>query len=224
MIRVFVGYDKVESIAYYTLEHSIYESTPEPVEVIPIRLDQLSMLTRERDPLQSNDFSFSRWLVPYLCDFEGWSIFMDCDILCRTSIRELWDLQDEKYAVMCVKHDHRPTEKEKYLGNVQTKYKKKNWSSVMMFNNTQCKILTPGYVNTAHGLDLHQFKWLGDDKRIGSLPKEWNHLVGYDPENPNAKLAHFTIGGPYFQEYANCEFADEWFAMSNRMMNCNQRR
>jgi hypothetical protein len=125
-------------------------------------------------------------------------------------IARLWELRDERFAVQVVKHVHVPKEDVKFLGHAQTKYEKKNWSSVMLMNCARCKALTPEYVNTATGLELHQFKWLGDDELIGALPARWNHLVGYDVPDRDAALAHFTIGGPWFKEFADCEFADEW--------------
>jgi hypothetical protein len=131
-------------------------------------------------------------------------------MLMLDDIANLWRLRDERYAVMVVKHNHVPQETVKFLGEPQTKYEKKNWSSVMLFNNARCTALTEEYVNTASGLELHQFKWLGDDQLIGALPQRWNHLVGYDPPRADAALVHFTLGGPYFEEYADCEYADEW--------------
>lgn len=210
-VKLFVGYDNVESVAYYTYEHSIHSRASIPVNISPIRLNQLRKIhNRERHPLQSNDFSFSRWLVPYLCNYTGWAIFTDCDMLCRTDIAELWELRDSKYAVQVVKHNHVPKEDVKYLNAAQTKYEKKNWSSVMLINCEKCKALTPEYVESASGLDLHQFKWLGDDDLIGGLPKEWNHLVGYNEPNKNAKIVHFTIAGPWLTKARHCEFGDAW--------------
>jgi hypothetical protein len=135
---------------------------------------------------------------------------MDCDMLMRRDIAELWKLRDEGAAVMCVKHDYTPKEETKFLGQVQTKYEKKNWSSVMLFNNARCRALTPEYVSTGSGLELHQFRWLEDEGLVGALPLEWNWLVGEYDYNPAAKNAHFTLGGPYFPEYAYCDYADEW--------------
>jgi hypothetical protein len=127
-------------------------------------------------------------------------------------------LRDERYAVQVVKHDHRPRERTKFLGEPQTTYEKKNWSSVMLLNNRRCTRLTPEYVNAATGLELHQFRWLDSEQLIGELPHRWNHLVGYDPVGADAGLAHFTVGGPYFPEYADCEFADEWRAVREKML------
>jgi hypothetical protein len=112
--------------------------------------------------------------------------------------------------VQVVQHVHVPKEDVKFLGHTQTKYEKKNWSSVMLMNCARCTALTPAYVSNASGLELHQFKWLGDDALIGPLPSRWNHLVGYDAPRADAALAHFTIGGPWFEPYAASEFADEW--------------
>jgi hypothetical protein len=168
---------------------------------------------RERSNLESTDFSFTRFLTPYLCGYEGWAAFMDCDMVMLGDVAGLWELRDDRYPVMCVKHDYRPVEDTKFLGQVQTKYEKKNWSSVMLFNNAKCRQLTPEVVAKESGLFLHQFKWLESDEQIGEISNAWNYLVGEPvprPESP--QLVHYTLGGPYFEKYANCEFADEWRA------------
>ncbi|TAK72572.1 MAG: glycosyltransferase [Betaproteobacteria bacterium] len=219
MIRIFIGFDPREAVAYSVLAHSIRARASVPVTIAPLALSQLStVLTRERHALQSTDFSFSRFLTPYLSDHAGWSLFMDCDMLMRDDVAKLWDLRDERYAVQVVKHDHKPRETTKFLGAVQTAYAKKNWSSVMLFNNARCGKLTPDYVNTAGGLELHQFKWLESDALIGELPHRWNYLVGYDAPSEDIALAHYTIGGPYFPEYADCPLADEWRAERDAML------
>ena len=211
MIRVFIGFDRREVAAYNVLAHSIQARASQPVAIAPIMLSQLhDIFQRERHPLQSTDFSFSRFLTPFLSGFEGWSIFMDCDMLLQAVIAQLWALRDERYAVMVVKHEHTPTETRKFLNEPQSAYAKKNWSSVMLFNNAKCQTLTPAYVNTATGLELHQFKWLDHDDLIGALPPQWNHLVGYDKPRSDAAIVHYTLGGPYFAEYAQCEYAKEW--------------
>jgi hypothetical protein len=122
---------------------------------------------------------------------------------------------------MVVKHEHIPRETTKFLGEPQTKYEKKNWSSVMLFNNAKCRTLTPDYVNTASGLELHQFKWLKDDALIGELPDRWNHLVGYNPPRADAALVHYTLGGPYFAEYSDCEYSVHWRRERDVMLGTN---
>ena len=221
MIRIFIGYDPRESIAYNVLCHSIQTRASEPVAITPLKLSQLGgLMWRERHNLQSTDFSFSRFLTPYLSGFEGWSLFMDCDMLVLRDIAELWILRDDRFAVQCVKHDHQPAENTKFLNQPQTKYEKKNWSSVMLFNNAKCSTLTPDYVNTTTGLDLHRFNWLDSDDLIGDLPHGWNHLVDYDPALLLEEVSnlHFTSGGPYFEEYETCRYADIWFRERDRMM------
>jgi hypothetical protein len=161
MIPIFIGYDPRETVAYNVLSHSIHTRASSPVSITPLMLSQLgNLMKRDRDPLQSTDFSFSRFLVPYLCDFTGWAIFMDCDMLLLDDVVNLWKMRDDKYSVMCVKHEHIPEEETKFLGRVQTRYEKKNWSSVMLFNCSKCLSLTPDYVNKASGLELHRFQWL----------------------------------------------------------------
>jgi hypothetical protein len=221
MIRVFIGFDPRETIAFHVLSHSIQRRASQPVSIAPLALSQLGgLMTRPRHPLQSTDFSFSRFLVPYLCDYQGFAIFMDCDMLMLDDIAKLWALRAESFAVQVVKHDHVPSEETKFLGATQTRYEKKNWSSVMLFNCARCQALTPDYVNTASGLDLHRFNWLDDDDLIGELPPGWNHLVDYDPPRPASQLSllHFTIGGPYFPEYRDCGYADLWRAERENML------
>jgi len=225
LIRIFIGFDPRETVAYSVLARSIQARASVPVAIAPLALSQLKhVLTRERHALQSTDFSFSRFLTPYLSGYAGWSLFMDCDMLMRDDVAKLWNLRDQRYAVQVVKHDHRPKETIKFLGAAQSAYAKKNWSSVMLFNNARCTALTPDYVNTAGGLELHQFKWLESDAAIGELPRRWNHLVGYDPPSEDISLAHYTIGGPYFPEYANCPLADEWRAERDAMLYAASRR
>ena len=225
MIPVFIGYDSREVVAFNVLAHSIQARSSTPVAITPIMLAQLQgTFARERHSLQSTDFSFSRFLTPYLSGFQGFSIFMDCDMLMLDDIAALWALRDDRYAVQVIKHDHRPRESTKFLGELQTAYEKKNWSSVMLFNNERCAGLTPEYVNRASGLELHQFKWVGGDHLIGALPKKWNHLVGYDAPSSDVSLVHYTLGGPYFQDYADCEYADEWRVERDAMLYAGPRR
>jgi lipopolysaccharide biosynthesis glycosyltransferase len=224
MIRIFIGYDAREAVAFSVLAHSIHRRASEPVAIAPVMLEQLKgVYRRERNPLQSSDFSFSRFLTPWLCGYEGWAIFMDCDQLVLEDIARLWALRDERYAVQVVKHHHVPKEEVKFLGEKQSKYEKKNWSSVMLMNCARCRALTPEYVNTASGLELHQFKWLESDALIGEIPARWNHLVGYDAPRPDAALVHYTTGGPYFPEYEKCEYSREWFAERADMLQVQQR-
>ena len=212
MIRIFIGFDSKEEVAYHVLCASILRRTSVPVLFAPVALSTLKrVFNRERNPLQSTEFSFSRFLVPYLSGYDGWSIFMDNDMLVLDDIANLWNLRDDRYAVMCVQHDHNPLENTKFLNQVQTKYERKNWSSVMLMNNAKCTTLTPTYVETASGLDLHRFHWLEDDA-IGKLPAHWNHLVDYDPHLPieNISNLHYTEGGPFFADYRDCGYADKW--------------
>ena len=223
-IRVFIGFDKREAVAFSVLANSIQERASRPVSITAVTLANLRELYwRNRDPKQSTDFSFSRFLVPHLCGYNGRAIFMDCDMLCRGDIAELWGLWDQHSAVQVVKHHYTPTTERKFLDNVQTKYEKKNWTSVMLFDcaHFHTRKLTPEYVNTASGLELHQFKWTEED-RVGELPRQWNHLVGEYPYDKDAKLVHFTIGGPYFHEYENCDYSSEWFNEYRASMRADQ--
>ena len=227
MIRVFIGFDTGETVSYHVLSHSIQARCSEPVSITPLMLTQLSgLMTREHHNLQSTEFSFSRFLVPHLCDYQGWALFMDCDMLVLDDMADLWNLRDDNFAVQVVKHDHVPKETTKFLGQPQSKYEKKNWSSVMLFNNEMCKALTPDFVNTATGLELHRYQWLDGDHLIGDIPHRWNHLVGYDETVPAGGVSnlHYTIGGPYFDDYKDTDYAAEWFAEKDAMLRCDQKK
>jgi lipopolysaccharide biosynthesis glycosyltransferase len=219
MINIAIGFDGREAVAFNVLAYSIHRRASLPVSIAPVMLSQLQgVFSRERHPLQSTDFSFSRFLAPSLAGFSGWTLFMDCDMLMLDDVAKLWALRDDRHAVMVVKHQHVPKEDRKFLNEPQTKYEKKNWSSVMLFNNARCRTLTPEYVNSASGLELHQFKWLDGDDQIGALPARWNHLVGYDAPSRDAALVHYTLGGPYFDAYRDCEYSSEWLAERDAML------
>lgn len=225
MIRIFIGYDENEIVAAHVLHQSIIRFSSMPVSVSFINRRNLTgIFTRSRGPLDSTDFSISRFLVPYLCGYEGHAVFMDCDMVCRDDVSKLWAWRDDIHAVRVVKHNYAPEEETKFLDQPQTKYSFKNWSSVMLFNNAKCKSLTLNYVNTAQGLDLHQFKWIENMELIGDLPHGWNHLVGWDKYDPMASLAHFTSGGPYFEEFKNVDYHQDWHTNMTDVLHASQRK
>ena len=222
MLSIYIGYDPRESVAFYTLAHSILRRSSIPISVTPLMQSQLKpVYRRPRGPTESTEFSMTRFLVPNLSGYAGWSVFMDCDMLCRVDIAALQDeirTQADKAVLVC-KHDYVPKTERKFLGQVQTKYARKNWSSLMIFNNERCRSLSVDYVNSASGLELHRFSWI-DDAAIGELALEWNWLVGEYEYNARAKIVHFTIGGPYFEPYRDCDYAPEWFAEFESMRQC----
>tara|TARA_A100000164_G_scaffold303470_1_gene279207 strand:+ start:2077 stop:2748 length:672 start_codon:yes stop_codon:yes gene_type:complete len=212
MINIFIGYDSKEKVAYNVLSHSIIQNSTKPVAITPIALNHLKDdFVRERNSLSSTEFSFSRFMIPHLMNYQGWALFMDCDMLMFEDISKLWRMRDDSKAIQVCKHDYIPKEKTKFLGQPQTAYPKKNWSSFMLMNCNKCSSLTPDYVNRASGLELHQFKWLEGDHLIGDLPLEWNWLVGEYEHKDDVNNVHFTKGGPWFEEYAKCDYSQDWF-------------
>jgi len=212
MINIYVGFDEGEKVAYPVLCESIRKHSSLPISFTPLDLTTTKdSFWRDKAPNQSTDFAFNRFLVPHLSNYKGWSLFMDCDMLMRTDIAELWNMLDDQYAVMCCHHDYEPIQGVKFRGAKNEKFPKKNWSSFMVMSNAKCKALSPEYVNTATGLELHQFKWLQSEDLVGSIPLEWNWLVTEYDYNPDAKNVHYTLGGPYFKDYKNCDYSDEWF-------------
>jgi hypothetical protein len=218
-IPIFIGYDPRERAATNVLIDSLVQHSTAPLAITPLVTPQLEaqgLYRRARDPKQSTAFSFTRFLVPHLMGYEGWAIFMDCDMLARGDIAELWALRDGQFAVQCVQHEHVPGETVKFLGEVQSAYPKKNWSSLMLLNCSRCTALTVDYVNSASGLELHRFLWLSGDNEIGPLNEGWNHLVAVQEpaKAQDAPLLHWTLGGPWFkaQRTMGEGLAAEWFA------------
>lgn len=210
MIRIFIGYDPREAVAYHVCANSIIRHASEPVAITPLALNTLSGYT-ERHTDGSNEFIYSRFLVPHLATHTGWAIFIDGDMLLRADVAELWALRDESKAVLCVHHDYRTRAADKYLGAKNQDYPRKNWSSVVLWNcgHPANRVLVPRYVEEATGAQLHRFTWLADEL-IGELPKEWNWLPDEFGPNPDAKLLHWTLGTPCFHEYATAPMAEEW--------------
>ena len=223
-MKVFVGYDPREDIAYQVCKHSILTKQPN-AEVRPLvqkELRDAGWYTRPVDKLASTEFTFTRFLVPELCNFEGWALFIDCDMILTTDIAELFAQADDQYAVMCVQHDYKPKQGTKMDGQTQTVYPRKNWSSAMLINcghpgNQQ---LDMDLVNSPeiNGAYLHRFSWLKDEE-IGALDHTWNYLVGVYDDIETPKLIHYTEGGPWFENYRNCEFHQLWKDELQDMMN-----
>ena len=225
-LRVFVGWDSREDIAYQVCKRSLEQHSSIPLHISPIRQSELrarGVYTRGPDPLSSTEFSFTRFLTPYLTGYEGWAIFADCDFLFRRDIAGILDYLDPAKALSCVKHEYTPPETTKMDGQQQTQYPRKNWSSFMLINcaHEQVRRLTPSVVNAESGLYLHRFNWLSDDV-IGALPLTWNYLEGWhskaDCDDPIA--VHFTRGGPWFENYRDVEYGEEWMALSDRIQGC----
>lgn len=221
-LNIGIGYDPRESVTWHVLAHSILARSSGPVRILPVSLANLrGTFTRPRDPAQSTDFAYARFLTPYLFGFED-CIFMDSDMLCLCDIWEIAKIaRTQMYSdVLCVKHDYTSKCETKFLGQKQTQYPKKNWSSLMWFNahRSAVKRLTPDYVATATGMDLHQMKWAAD---VGEIPREYNWLVGEYPLDTNAKIVHYTLGSPCFSQYQHCDYSAEWFEELSRMTHCD---
>lgn len=158
----------------------------------------------------ATEFSCSRFLVPHLAK-SGWALFMDCDILVRCNLRELFDSLNPSKAVYCVKHNYQPANIIKMDGQAQEKYNRKLWSSFCVFNveHAANKALTLEYVNSVPGRVLHAFSWLKDEE-IGELGQEWNWVPGHSPEVIHPRCIHYSEGGPWFPGYENVLFGKDW--------------
>ena len=225
-MKVFVGYDDREDIAYKVCEYSIKRKNKK-TEVIALKQEELKeakLYWREKDPLSSTAFTFTRFLVPALMNYDGWAIFCDCDIVWMLDPAEIMQYADEKYAVMVVKHDYTPPEGEKMDGQKQLPYPRKNWSSVILWNcgHPSNKKVTPDLVNTETGQYLHRFNWLKNEE-IGELTHHWNWLVNHyhEPKDGAPLAIHYTEGGPWFDNYKHCEYGYHWEMIRNEMVIAN---
>jgi lipopolysaccharide biosynthesis glycosyltransferase len=217
-ISIVVGYDEKESVAYHVFCQSVMEKATCPVQFLPLVKNSLYFYN-EKHIDGSNDFIYSRFLTPYLCNFEGVALFADGDMVMNADVCQLLDLFDKTKAVQVVKHEYKTKSKIKYLGNKNENYPRKNWSSLILWNcsHPKHKILTPNFISQQSGKFLHRFSWL-DDKEIGELPLEWNWLAIEYPNNDKAELIHYTLGTPCFEDYKKTDMADRWIQIKDRVL------
>tara|TARA_Y100000591_G_scaffold100566_1_gene85405 strand:- start:3406 stop:4113 length:708 start_codon:yes stop_codon:yes gene_type:complete len=227
--KAYIGYDSREKIASDVCEHSLKKNSSIDIEIELLKKEQLikkGLLYRKDDKLSSTEFTFSRFLIPYLNNYKGWALFCDCDFLWLSDIKKLFSQRNDKYAVMCVQHDYTPKSKIKMDGKKQLLYPRKNWSSMVLWNceHPKNKSINLDIVNSETGKFLHRFGWL-DDRLIGKIDYSWNWLVGWYKQKRNKKpnAIHFTEGGPWFENYKNCEFSDIWREYESDMLLLNEK-
>lgn len=210
-IPIVVGFDQREAVAYHVFCQSVLDKASRPVQFIPLAMNVLQFY-KETHTDGSNRFIYSRFLTPYLLDFEGPAIFADGDMVCHADIAELMDLFDPSKAVQVVQHDYKTKSSIKYLGNKNQDYPRKNWSSVILWNcgHAANRALTPAFIQDKPGSYLHRFSWL-NDSQIGTLPKEWNWLATEYEDNNRAKLVHYTLGTPCFNDFKNAPMSQGWW-------------
>ena len=210
IVDMVVGFDQREAVAYHTFVQSVVDNSSVPVRFLPLNTKSLSDYTELHND-GSNDFIYSRFLVPHLMNYSGWAIYADGDMVCLEDIEKLWDQRDKKFAVQVVKHDYKTKIKNKYWGNKNEDYPRKNWSSLIIWNceHPSNKILTPKFVQQQTGAFLHRFTWVKDHE-IGDLAVEWNWLAMEYEEKQDINLIHYTIGTPCFEEYENTSLSSYW--------------
>lgn len=236
MLTVYIGFDEREPEAWDVCANTLLKYASRPVNIQPLDLDKLEaqgLMTRKwsktdgqmydevsQAPMATK-FAISRFLVP-LIHQSGWAIFMDCDMIFQDDIYRIEEHLDYDYPVMCVHHDHHPTETIKMDNQIQTVYPKKNWSSVMAFNcdhplNQNLSLLN---LNNEPGRNLHGFCWLDEDQ-IGELPREFNWLVNVQEKPENPVIWHYTLGGPWFPDWEPQPYDDEWLQEYSELLDGN---
>src|SRR5262245_657334 len=216
--RIYIGWDSREPEAYDVAKVSLERRASVPVSIMPIKVDELrarGLYRRDKDPLASTEFTYSRFFTPALAGFSGWALFCDCDFLWLGRIAGLLDYQCKPEAVDSEQHDYTPKDTVKMDGAVQTTYPRKNWSSLMLFNcdHPSVRKLTPDLINRETGAYLHRMQWTADAE-IGALPVEWNWLEGWNqkPAQGTPKAVHFTRGEPWFENWQDVDYGDLWRA------------
>lgn len=232
-LRVFVGYDSREHVAFEVCRSSMLSRASVPVTIEPLdtrklrhaglywrewRLVDGQQIDRLDDRPFSTEFAFPRFLVPALMQWRGVALFCDCDFLWRADVAELFAMHDPAKAVQVVMHDHRPPEGVKMDGQAQGHYHRKNWSSLVLWNcgHRDNLLLTPERVNTEMGQWLHAFDWL-PLAAIGALPINWNWIENAAPADVVPSAVHFTAGGPWHPGRDGCAYADEWREEARRI-------
>ena len=221
-LKIFIGWDSREPEAAEVCKYSILKHATVPVEIHFLKQEELraqEIYTREPDLQSSTEFTFTRFLVPYLCNYQGNAVFVDCDFLFEHDVKELFECANNNAAVSVVQHDYQPTNTVKMDGKTQYLYPRKNWSSLMLFNcaHPDCQTLTPEIVSSQTGEFLHRFAWTG--YAIGSLDKTWNWLVNWyhEPQDGKPKAIHYTEGGPWFSNYVKTEYGGNWIRAHNEL-------
>lgn len=237
MPRIYIGYDQREAAAFAVARHSMKRHMTQqwpiyglvlsdlqkkglytrPIEHRRSAADRSVMWDVISDAPMSTEHAIARFLVPHLAQYEGMAMFCDGDFLFKGNAARLFEEIVPGFAVWCVKHRHVPSSSIKMDGQEQTRYPRKNWSSLIVFDaaHPANRALTPEFVNALPGRDLHRFCWLQDEE-IGDLPPEWNFLVGHSDPTIEPKAVHFTDGVPDMAGYENTPFADEWRAELER--------
>lgn len=222
MIPIYIGYDPKESIAYHVCTNSIIKHSTQPVCFIPLALNLLSHY-KEVHFDGSNEFSYSRFLVSEMQNYQGWALYIDSDTIVTSDISELWNLKDDNYAIMCVQHEYQTISTTKYFGASNNNYPRKNWSSVVLWNcnHKLNQLINSTIIQECSGEYLHRFMWL-HDSLIGKLPIEWNWLADEYGINESAKLLHYTLGIPEFEKYSNTPMANYWNNAKISALTCEQ--
>lgn len=210
--RIFIGWDSKQAESADVLAYSLRRHSSVPLDIRFLKLGELEF-SRKLDPLQSTEFTYTRFLIPKLCDYQGTALFLDSDMLCLADVKELAELDMSSCTLRVRKHDYNPTNTIKMDGRVQTSYPRKNWSSLMLMNCARLTIWSQQAVETESGAFLHRFQGVPDEA-ILSVPDGWNDL---DTRDAHTRLIHYTNGGPWFEAYRDHPHGQVWFDYRDAM-------
>jgi lipopolysaccharide biosynthesis glycosyltransferase len=229
-MKIFIGWDSKQEMASKVCEYSMRANSSANLDITHLNRNDLILsghyFRRDGDP-SSTEFTYSRFLAPFLCNYKGWCMFVDSDFLFTADVQDLFNVVYKqrgytKKAAYCVKHiEYTPKSDTKFYGKPQLTFPKKNWSSMIIFNNAHpsTRQLTPMSVSNRLPQWLHRFSWLNEEAgELGELPVSWNWLAGeYNYLDTPPQGIHFTNGGPFNEVYGQ-DYENLWTSYMQEMM------
>jgi lipopolysaccharide biosynthesis glycosyltransferase len=212
-LRIFIGFDEKQPIAYHVCSESLIRTSSLPLAITPLCQSQLPRMTcgHIEDYPASNTFNLTRFLVPILAGYQGLALYLDGDMVVKHDIAELFDSFQYGHALAVVKHDYQSRARAKFRGQVNQDYPRKNWSSVVLWycGHFAHKQMTREHLGNSSAEYLHRFGWL-QDTQIQALDPSWNVLADEPKQAKDPKIVHYTLGTPCFPEYEQCQYAGLW--------------
>ncbi|MBC8305188.1 MAG: glycosyltransferase [Pelagibacterales bacterium] len=210
-MKIYIGHDSRFPQATKVCRQSI-KNYNKDLDITFLEKDHLKKFNfygREDISGESTEFSFTRFYVPMVCNYNGIAMFCDNDFLWKCDPTEMLKYLGDK-TIAVVKHEDMDIKQTKMDGMVNKSYPRKNWSSLIIYNCSKLRNLSKEYLDNASASDLHELKWVNDNE-IAEIPRSYNHLVGYYKKHNRIKALHYTLGGPWFDEYKNGELSEEWW-------------
>lgn len=178
-VRIFVASTPSEWLPLKVLEYSIRLHSSLDVEVYPIyEYKKAVPIPKNSRNKARTPFSYQRFLIPEICDYQGKAIYLDSDMLVFSDISRIWNANFEGHQLLTVG---------------DTLNGRKSQFSVMLLN---CDALGWNIENIIDSMDSGLLSYqelmyeMSIVESIGyGLPPEWNCLERFDQ---STCLLHYT--------------------------------